>query len=145
MIYLKLTQPFDPGSYDKGNTYPDAFISVFNMDAIAQVIEVRWEYGTFDPSVGWLSGKASVTQVAHIQNEDFYSAIAAKADPESDDSVLMSAARQAYNYLIAKGLADGTVTEGVVKPPPAQDVATSDAATFAPADDTSAESPPDAS
>lgn len=135
MIYLKLTAPFNPGSYDEGATYPHAFISIFNMNTISQVIEIRWEYGNFDPSVGWVTGKASVTQIAHIQNEEFYAAIAAKADPSSDDSVLMSAARQAYNYLVTKGLVDGTVTESIVEAQPAPAADADTATDTAPAAD----------
>lgn len=138
MIYLKLATPFNPGSYDADNTYPHAFITVFNMDAIAEVIEIRYEYGNFDPASGWSTGRASVTQIAHIQNEDFYAAIAAKAEAGSTDSVLMEAARQAYNYLIAKGLVQGTVIEGTVEAPaPAPDTgdAPSDTGATGPTDD----------
>lgn len=116
-MYLKLTNPYDPGMNDPNNTYPCIYITQMTDNPQGGNFQFIYEAGNFaaitdaqgNSSTVWAKGPGMLAQMATVSGNDYVAAT--KAQPiVSTDSAYQSIRRILYTKLINGGFA-GTVTD----------------------------------
>jgi len=105
MATIVLTTPFDPGDYDSGVTnYGEVDVTDINISVKNQTIELRYEYGNTDGE--WVSGRKKGVTTIPVSNWDNVADIVT----QTDEKVGVAVKRAALNYLVNKGIVDGSVS-----------------------------------
>ena len=112
-MYLKLTNPYNPGQNDPGQTYPCLYITQLTDSRPSSSFQFIYEAGNFvkmeDGTVTWVRGPGMLSQIATVDGQDYIDATKA-GDIQSSDSAYQSIYRILYTKLIGAGFA-GTIVD----------------------------------
>ena len=103
---LLLTTPLNPGDLDEAGPYTHLKIDWFAMLVPQNMIELVVSYGTMDGST-YTKGAASPAKKYEVMGADYVTMV--QKLPQGGETIYNAAARELYEWLIAKGYAAGTV------------------------------------
>lgn len=103
---LLLTTPFEPGDLDPGAHYTHLKVEWFAMLVPDLKLELVTTYGTQAGAV-YTKGVASPNKKYDIAGPDFFTMV--QKLPHDGETIYNAAARELYEWLIAKGHAAGTI------------------------------------
>ena len=108
MLTIALTEAWDPGSADPGQTYDRCAIVECYINPIMGYIKLSHQYGYF---VGeqFFPGPAVTAKQAQISGED-YAAVALAASGDAGEEYFQEVLRRILQWLIDQGHVQGTIS-----------------------------------